>query len=245
MPNSCKDNKAELHKIFAEKLYSIYEKKLKKDPIEKEIAAYFKKIKELSIKTGLSPTNLEPSLKEIAFSYHQHLEFSFTGIKENKLLPAFASETDKKTTPFGKAAIYLDNLLSSYNVAHILRTTEALRLGSVHFSKGSAALDKARLKKNSFGAVDIVSLYYEADLKNLPRPIIALDTFDETKSLNLFQFIFPKTFTLILGNEEKGISQEAQQMADLFLHIPMQGLQKSLNVASAFAMAAAQIKITS
>ena len=53
---------------------------------------------------------------------------------------------------------------------------------------------------------------------------------------------FPEKFTLILGNEEKGISQAALKEADVFLTIPLTGEQKSLNVASAFAMAAFQIK---
>ncbi len=251
-------NNQHQHKICAEILYVLYEKALKKESFSQELEIYKKKVK------GFPQLSLlkEPSLEEIAIRYHLHLKLSNIPIKENKLLPSSHQKSpwdqnknknqSKKIKPFGKCAIYLDHLLSTYNVAHILRTCEALRIGSVYFSKGAPPLEKSRLHKNSFGATELVPLYYDVDLSTLPRPIIAFDTFDEeiddeeiekkAKSVvNLFEFTFPKKFTLILGNEEKGISQAALKEADLFLTIPLTGEQKSLNVASAFAMAAFQI----
>jgi tRNA G18 (ribose-2'-O)-methylase SpoU len=77
-------------------------------------------------------------------------------------------------------------------------------------------------------------------LSQLPHPVIALDTSDEAVSLN--DFLFPAAFTLVLGNEEYGISDEALRLSDILVEIPLLGVKNSLNVACAFAIAAAQIR---
>jgi tRNA G18 (ribose-2'-O)-methylase SpoU len=58
----------------------------------------------------------------------------------------------------------------------------------------------------------------------------------------LSDFIFPASFTLILGNEEYGISNESLKLADYIVEIPLFGAKNSLNVACAFAIAASQIR---
>ncbi len=47
--------------------------------------------------------------------------------------------------------IYLDHLRSSHNIGSILRTTEALRLGTCVFSEKMVAFDNPQLKKKRYG----------------------------------------------------------------------------------------------
>ena len=79
-----------------------------------------------------------------------------------------------------------------------------------------------------------------ASLKNLPRPLIALETAPLAPSI--YDFSFPPTFTLLLGNEEYGLSRESLDQADQLVQIPLQGSKNSLNVACAYAIVAAEIR---
>ena len=90
------------------------------------------------------------------------------------------------------------------------------------------------------GAAELVPVFQNVLLKDLPRPIIALDTGDA--ALSVLEFDFPETFTLILGNEEYGISNESLAEVDYILEIPLFGAKNSLNVACAFAIAASKIR---
>ncbi len=51
------------------------------------------------------------------------------------------------------------------------------------------------------------------------------------------------SFTLLLGNEETGLSAHALSQADIILKIPMFGYKNSLNVGCAFAIVANQVRI--
>ena len=55
-------------------------------------------------------------------------------------------------------------------------------------------------------------------------------------------FTSPESFTLILGNEEYGLSDEWLEACDHIVTIPMYGFKNSLNVASAYSIAAYEIR---
>ena len=57
-----------------------------------------------------------------------------------------------------------------------------------------------------------------------------------------FPFNYYSIFTLILGNEEYGISDKVLKEVDFLIKIPMMGRKNSLNIANAFAIAAYEIR---
>jgi tRNA G18 (ribose-2'-O)-methylase SpoU len=136
-------------------------------------------------------------------------------------------------------SIYLDNLRSAFNVGSILRTTEAFRLGQVCFAKNTPFIDNLKVLKTAMGTFDKVHCVKEAQLNDLPRPLIALET--DPNAPSIFDFTFPPSFTLMLGNEEYGLSEEALSQKSAIVRIPLYGFKNSLNVASAFAIAAGVI----
>ena len=179
--------------------------------------------------------------KSLSNRYHHHLQLAKCSLKEHNLLPDLRTQDRAAKQDFSKHVnIYLDNIRSAYNVGSIIRTTEALRLGRVYFSENTPFTDNPKVIKTSMGVSDIVPCFIASDISSLPRPLIGLDTSD--KAVSLFDFTFPKTFTLILGNEEYGISKDLLQELDYILEIPMMGCKNSINVACAFAIAAAEIK---
>lgn len=187
--------------------------------------------------------DLEPldysSTEALSNRFHLHLKQGNVSWQEHNLL--IVRKNDKiSETPFLNIAIYLDNLRSAFNVGSILRTVEAFRLGSVFFSPSTPFINNLKVQKTSMGTFDKVSCYQIASLDTLPRPLIALETADFAPSIS--EFSFPESFTLILGNEEYGLSESVLKQVDHFVQIPLVGNKNSLNVAAAFAIAAASIR---
>ena len=224
------------HKKCAALLREIYENILTKKDIKKLLSEY----NELLTWMDFPPFE-ETDPKKVADKYHIHLSGAKTSLKEHNLLPFLRTGDRAPKTNFGNNAIFLDNVRSAYNVGSILRTTEALRIGSVYFAKRTPFIDNHKVNKTAMGAASIVPCFKTEGLSpNLPSPLIVLDTSDS--SINLFDFIFPETFTLVIGNEEYGTSDEILKEADYILEIPMLGKKNSINAACAYGIAAAQIR---
>ena len=184
---------------------------------------------------------LSNSLETLSNAYHQHLQAAHWNIKEYQLL--FGVKTQDRETPLREPYpidIYLDQLRSAHNVGSIIRTCEAFQLGSLYFSKDTPFIDNPKVIKTAMGTVQGVKSQVLGHFNELKRPIIALET--STKATSLFEFEFPPSFTLILGNEELGLSSQSLSEADHFLEIPLAGMKNSLNVASAFSITAAFIE---
>lgn len=176
--------------------------------------------------------------EEIADAYHCHLKASNGSLKEHRLL-SIRTQDRERGEPAWPIAIFLDNLRSAHNVGSVVRTTEALSLGKLYFSPSTPFIDNKQVKDTAMGAEKWVDCYPNSDLKDLPKPIIVMETSEDATSL--YDFAFPNAFTLVVGNEEYGCSKESILQADHLVEIPLRGRKNSLNVANAFAMAAAEI----
>src|SRR3990167_6320696 len=205
------------HKKCAEYLRILYEKKA---PSPEELQYYASLLSWMG-----GPSYVHTDLKELSDRYHWHLSKAGLNLKEHNLLPTLRTHDRPAKLPFPDIAIYLDNVRSAYNVGSILRTTEALRIGSVYFSEKTPFIDNEKVQRTAMGAAEIVPSFQNCPLSSLPRPIIALDTCDE--AIPLSDFIFPASFTLILGNEEYGISNDSLRLADYILEIPLFGAKNS------------------
>jgi len=221
------------HKKCAELLRRSYDLVLQNQPCSFEVYQQW-----------LSWMNLLPfesnALKSLADRYHWHLIQAGQSLKEHNLLPSIRTGDRIARSDYLPIAIYLDNVRSAYNVGSILRTCEALRLGSVYFSSHTPTHENEKVARTAMGAAGLVPCRCVSSLNELPRPIIALDTSDD--AIPLYDFIFPSSFTLVLGNEEYGISDDSLKLADILLEIPLLGMKNSINVACAFAIAGAQIR---
>ncbi len=177
--------------------------------------------------------------KSLADRYHWHLQRAGLSLKEHNLLPSLRTHDRMAKLAFPDVAIYLDHVRSAYNVGSILRTTEALRIGKVYFSEKTPFIDNEKVQRTAMGAAEIVPSFQGISLASLPRPIIAVDTSDA--AIPVAEFVFPPIFTLVFGNEEYGISNDALKEADYLIEIPLFGAKNSLNVACAFAIVADRI----
>lgn len=128
--------------------------------------------------------------------------------------------------------IYLDDIRSPFNVGSIFRTAEALGAQEILLSPGTAPPDHPRAKRTSMGAVDILP-WRVLSPEDIPEPCFAL----ESGGVDLKDFSFPLSGTVILGSEELGVRPELLQKAEHSagrVSIPMRGQKGSLNVGVAF-----------
>lgn len=168
--------------------------------------------------------------------YHWHLAQSDTSIKESSF---FVSTQDRpEASNYLPITIYLENLRSAHNVGAILRTVEAFRIGEVVFSEQMIDASHPKVQKSAMGTQEWVASK-KKPLNECPRPLIALETIPT--ACPYYDFAFPDSFTLAVGNEEYGLSKELLEEANIFIQIPLVGRKNSLNVASAFAIIAAEI----
>ena len=179
----------------------------------------------------------EKKAKDRLYLHRRHagLELSEAGLNVDVL-----KQDQDSSTPFLDVHIVLNQLRSAFNVGSILRTTEAMRLGSLYFEGITPKKDNQKVIKTAMGCHDKVPCFDLNSTTSLPRPIIGLET--AKNACSIYEFKFPETFTLILGNEEYGLSDEWLKLCDQIVTIPMYGFKNSLNVASAYAIAAYEIR---
>ena len=138
--------------------------------------------------------------------------------------------------PFLDIDIYLENLRSMHNIGAILRTIEAFRLGKVYISKDLPPSALEKINKTAMGADEIIPIHFTDSIQSLKTPIIAVET--TTTAIDCNTFSFPKSFTLLFGNEKYGLSDSALSFADHYINIPLYGNKNSLNVSAAFSILA-------
>lgn len=180
------------------------------------------------------------STEAISNCNQMHLEQANITLREHDFLPQINKNDRAIGEQIWPIAIFLDNLRSAHNVGSILRTVEAFSLGKVIFSGTTPDVNHFQVKTTSMGTSQWIEWESNVSLKSLPQPVIALETAEDADLIH--EFLFPKTFTLVVGNEEYGCSKETLQHADCCIKIPVRGRKNSLNVANAFAIAAAEIQ---
>ncbi len=233
------------HKQCADLLRIVYEKMAsksidqntennRKNNVEAEMQIYNQLLDWLKQEPLL---NYNPCV--ISDRFHWHLKKAQINKKEHNLLPSIRQGDRAEADPLWPIDIYLDNIRSAHNVGSILRTIEAMCIGTVYFSDSTPFIDHKQVQDTSMGTFSWIKAERGRLLSNLRKPIIVLETSPE--AISLYDFIFPQSFTLVVGNEEYGCSEETIKNADYILEIPVRGRKNSLNVANAFAIVAGEI----
>lgn len=181
------------------------------------------------------PTINYSDVEQVEERFHFHVAASGRPLRETDFLSSLSTHDREDALPFGDVYTYLDSLRSAHNIGSIIRSVEALRLGPVRIG-GSTLIpkDNSKVKNTSMGSSEFVDIQINASLETLPRPWIALETVQEAPSI--YDVQFPSLCTLIVGNEERGISKAILEQVDLIVRIPLYGRKNSLNVSCAFAI---------
>ena len=146
----------------------------------------------------------------------------------------------------------LDNIRSAYNVGSIFRTSDGAGLSKLYLCGITPTPENPRVGKTALGAEQAVKWEHSWDvlqtvqnLKNSGYFIISLE--GGKTSRNIFDALPDikrqnSPIALAVGNEVSGVDPEVVNISSLCVYIPMEGIKESLNVASAFGIAAYLIR---
>ena len=165
--------------------------------------------------------------------------------KQESSLPSSTSAAPKR-----EFAILLDNIRSAWNVGSIFRSADGFGFAHAYLCGITPTPESEAVTKTSLGAEDTVRWSYHKDavklvktLKKKGWQVWALEEHEHAAPLSAnVDMEFSRPVVLIVGNEITGVDPGLLALSDSILHIPMQGVKKSFNVAIAFGIAAYQLK---
>lgn len=136
--------------------------------------------------------------------------------------------------------VVLENIHDPHNVSAILRTCDGVGIPKVSLvytiekfpkiGKKSSASAFKWVERQKFNSID--SCYSE--LRKNGFKIYASSICDDSKSI--YDIDFTEKTAIVLGNEHRGVSSDAEKLADERIMIPMFGMVQSLNVSVAAAI---------
>ncbi len=137
-----------------------------------------------------------------------------------------------------------DNLRSAYNVGALLRSADGAAVSHVYLCGISPTPEHPRVGKTALGAERAVPWSYHPNARHLALELLDrgghLWVLERTVAgVDLFQAEMPGQgdVILVVGNEQAGVDPALVELAHRCVHLPMAGVKRSLNVASAAAVA--------
>ncbi len=156
-----------------------------------------------------------------------------TSVKDEDFLQITA--TDAVSGVKHQGVIVLHNLRSAFNIGSIFRSAEAFGFNKVVLTGYTQGLDNPKTKKSSMGVEENLDITSEISIEKVLKKysesgyeIFGIETHKEGKALESIRF--PEKSVLVFGNERFGIAKEAFLYIDQWVHIPLLGAKKSLNV---------------
>lgn len=134
----------------------------------------------------------------------------------------------------------LENIHDPHNVSAIFRTCDAAGIPAVsliynyekfpRIGKKSSASAYKWVEKTNYRSVEECYSSLRKDGFNIIASSLS------AASLDLYEIDFTRKTAIVFGNEHRGVSDEAANLADSVFQIPMFGMVQSLNVSVAAAI---------
>ncbi len=143
--------------------------------------------------------------------------------------------------------VVADNIRSAFNAGGIFRTADFFGVGELVLCGYTPTPENPQVVKTALGAHETVPWRHAGDVRDVidelrgrGLAIYALETAAAAKNIMDYSPRFP--CALLLGNERFGLDPDVVAAADAVLEIPSFGTKNSMNVVSAFAVAAAFLR---
>jgi tRNA (guanosine-2'-O-)-methyltransferase len=136
--------------------------------------------------------------------------------------------------------VVCENIHDPHNVSAILRSCDAVGINSVQLIYTSESFPKLG-KKSSASAkkwLEIIRHRTHQDLHSWLKDhnMAIYATCINEKAMSIFDVDWTEPSAIIMGNEHRGVSTDALEIADQTIFIPMFGMIESLNVSVATAV---------
>ncbi len=139
--------------------------------------------------------------------------------------------------------LVLDDVQDTFNVGALFRVADAVAAERVYLCGQTPIPPNPRIHKAAVGTEQWVPWEHRAhitqlimELKAQGRAIIAVE--QHPRSISYTELSVTSPVALIVGHETYGVSQQALELADVIVELPMLGVTRSLTVAAAAAVVA-------
>lgn len=133
--------------------------------------------------------------------------------------------------------LLLDRIQDPGNMGTIIRTADAFGANGVIVTEGCVDVYNPKTIRSTMGSIFHVPIIYYNNTKEAIRDLkannIKIITTSLTANKYSFEVDFNTSFSLVIGNEASGVSEEVMEVSDLLIKIPMLGEAESLNAAIA------------
>lgn len=133
--------------------------------------------------------------------------------------------------------LILDSIQDPHNLGACLRSAAAADVDAVILPKNRSASITPTVSKVASGGAEMLPIFIETNLSRVLNKFKQHNLWSVALSghttQTIYQTDFKQTTVIIMGNEEKGVSQNVLQHADFAAKIPMPGDIESLNVSVA------------
>ena len=136
--------------------------------------------------------------------------------------------------------VVLENIHDPHNVSAIFRTCDAVGVSQVDLlytmekfpkiSKVSSASSKKWVEQRKFESTEECSMTLKQEGFKIFGTVLA----DEAE--NIYNLDLTEKVAILMGNENRGLSEEIIKNCDKLIYIPMRGMIQSLNVSVATAV---------
>ena len=134
------------------------------------------------------------------------------------------------------------------NIGSLFRIADAMGVERIFLTGSSSTPPNSKIRKTSRSTEKYVDYSYYEDpfalideLKRQGYLMVALEITTQSVDIRTVHFEKNQKICMIIGSENRGVSQELLDIADVTVHIPMLGKNSSMNVASACAVATFEI----
>ena len=146
---------------------------------------------------------------------------------------------DLNRTPI---TLLCDRMTDIKNVGAMFRIADAARLEKLYFYQSTVDFTHKKLTKvarstNKYVDFERINNLEHIDEMMRDYEVIALDKTSESLDYNNLSLHESKKILLIIGSERQGVSPELLQLARQSIHLPMLGVNTSMNVSVATGIA--------
>ncbi len=138
-------------------------------------------------------------------------------------------------------SVYLDCVQDPGNVGAVIRCAAAAGFKSVIAGRGTADFFGPKVVRGSAGGFANVELIDDSSgtiLTALKAKRYRIVITDCKRGKDYSTLIKANNYVIVMGNEGEGVSEQVSSLADMRIHIPMNSVMRSLNIAVAFGVIA-------
>lgn len=150
----------------------------------------------------------------------------------------FVHKIDEIIEKANPIIILLEGIKDAGNLGTIIRTAAATGIAGIIITDNSVDIFNPKTVRSAVANLWKIPIVYENDIKNLKFKLNKIQDFEflatkvsnENKNTIYYDINYKKPTVIMFGSEAEGLSDNLADLADKFIHIPMEKDIESLNL---------------